>query len=257
MKHNNKETYCLTFDIHTHTIFSHGNHGKGTIEENVKAAAEKGLKAIGISDHGPGHISYGILRKNFPVMRAEVERLKPLYPQIKIYLGVEANIINVSGHLDVTAEEVKQLDYVLAGYHYGVFGEQPLKAILTHGNNFLYNKLGKASAAQKRFNTEMTVKALYENDIKILTHPGDKGAFDIDELAKACADTDTWMEISTWHKCLTVEDIKTAAKYDVKFIISSDAHTPDRIGDCAGGIKRAKEAGLDLGRIVNLQRAED
>lgn len=102
-------------------------------------------------------------------------------------------------------------------------------------------------------NTDMTVKALYENDLKILTHPGDKGPFDIREIAKACAATDTLMEISTWHAHLTVDEIKICAKEDVKFVISSDAHTPERVGSFLGGIQRAAEAGLDLSRIVNIE----
>ena len=53
----NGKTYRMTFDYHTHTTFS---HGKGSIEDNVKVAAEKGLKAVSISDHGPGHIFYGL-----------------------------------------------------------------------------------------------------------------------------------------------------------------------------------------------------
>ena len=85
----------------------------------------------------------------------------------------------------------------------------------------------------------MTLKALYENDLKILTHPGDKGPFDIAVVAKACEETDTLMEISTWHAHLTVEEIKIAAKTDAKFVISSDAHTPNRVGSFAGGVKRA------------------
>ena len=44
-------------DYHTHTIYSCGNnenrrHAKGTIEENVLAAIDKGLEVIGISEHG-------------------------------------------------------------------------------------------------------------------------------------------------------------------------------------------------------------
>lgn len=99
----------------------------------------------------------------------------------------------------------------------------------------------------------MVIKALYENDIAILTHPGDKGPFDIRAIAEACADTDTLMEISTWHDHLTVEEIKIAAETDAQFIISSDAHTPGRVGDYLGGLERAKAAGLDLKRIVNLR----
>lgn len=245
-----QKQYRLLYDIHTHTTFS---HGKGSIEDNVKAAVSKGLKTVGISDHGPGHVSYGVKRSNLPVMRSEVERLKPLYPEIEILLGVEANIINPSGRLDVTDEEIKLLDYVLAGYHYGVFGENPVLALSIHARNFVVsNWLHGSTKAQIKRNTDLTVRAIYKNKIKILTHPGDKGAFDIGEIALACADRGTLMEISTWHNWLTVDGIRQAAKTDARFVISSDAHTPERIGDCQGAVDRIIEAGLDFERVVNL-----
>lgn len=246
------DNYKMTYDLHTHTIYSHGwirPHGKGTIEENVKAAIDAGLKGIAISDHGPGHIFYGVKRDKIPEMRMEIERLKRLYPQIDIYLSVEANILESKNHLDVATYEFGQYDFVNAGYHYGVKNGYCM-------GNFLDNKHLTTSDAHARLleaNTEMTIKALYENDIKILTHPGDKGPFDIYEIAKACAKTDTLMEISTWHSHLTVEEIKIAKKEDVKFIISSDAHTPDRVGSFIGGLERAVEAGLDIDRIVNVE----
>ncbi|MEG2199351.1 MAG: hypothetical protein RRY25_03590, partial [Anaerovorax sp.] len=170
-----------------------------------------------------------------------------------ILLGVEANIINQSGALDVTRDELAFFDYVLAGYHYGIFGEDKIKAAGLHTANWLGEHTGLSLKSVKKFNTEMTVKAIYENKLKILTHPGDKGSFDIGAIAKACATQGTLMEISTWHKCLTVEGIKEAAKTEVQFVISSDAHRPERIGDCQGGVERALAAGLDLERIVNLE----
>ena len=65
------------------------------------------------------------------------------------------------------------------------------------------------------------------------------------------------MEISTHHPHLTVDEIKTAMKENVKFVISSDAHNPERVGDYAGGLERAEAAGLDLSRIVNLEKTEE
>lgn len=244
------EQYRLLYDLHTHTTFS---HGKGSIEDNVRAAAARGLETVGIADHGPGHVTYGVKRKNIAIMRSEVERLKPLYPQIEILLGVEANIINPSGKLDVTEEELAQFDFLLAGYHYGVFGESPAFALGLHVQNFIIsNWLHASTRTQKKLNTELTVRAIYENNIKILTHPGDKGSFDIGEIALACADRGTLMEISTWHDWLTVDGIRQAAKTDARFVISSDAHTPERIGDYQGAVDRIKEARLDFGRVVNL-----
>ncbi|MBP6491979.1 MAG: PHP domain-containing protein [Clostridia bacterium] len=242
--------YRLSYDLHTHTTFS---HGKGSIEDNVKMAISKGLATIGISDHGPDHVTYGVKRSNLSVMRSEIDRLKPLYPEIEILLGVEANIINPSGRLAITEKELELFDYILAGYHYGVFGERPIHAAGIHIENYVLNRwLHKSTKGQKRRNTELTVRAIYENEIKILTHPGDKGEFDIGEIAAACADRGTLMEISTWHGWLTVEGIKQAAKTETLFAISSDAHSPKRIGDCQGAVNRIKEAGLDFERVVNL-----
>ncbi len=89
----------IRWDLHTHTIYSRNHHGKGTIEENVQAAVKMGLTKIGISDHGPGHVGYGLLRKKIPEVRKIIDELRPKYPQIEILMGVEANVINKSGEL--------------------------------------------------------------------------------------------------------------------------------------------------------------
>ena len=61
------------------------------------------------------------------------------------------------------------------------------------------------------------------------------------------------MEINTRHCHLTEEEIRIAAKADVKFVVSSDAHSPNRVGDFKSGVERALRAGLDPERIVNVE----
>ena len=189
-------------------------------------------------------------------MKDEIEKLKILYPEIEIVFGVEANISTKGNLIDVKPEEMDFFDIVLAGYHYGILGafsgENFLAAKFKRAENASIEKAKKGSLLVR--NTEMVVKALYKNDIFMLTHPGDKGPFDILELAKACEATDTLMEISNWHPHLDEAGIKTAAKTGVKFAISSDAHSPERIGGFTKGLKRAQNAGLDLSRIVNIER---
>jgi len=250
----------LKYDLHTHTVFS---HGKGTIEENVRAAVAAGLQAVGISDHGPGHLTYGVRRSDFAVMRAEIDRLRESYPQIEILLGVEANIIDPSGKLDISAEEEKLFDYVNAGYHYGVFGPKPFFAAGVHLANLAWEASHSVGVEKKRsrkrpgmirtINTELAIEAIYENRIKVLTHPGAKADVCIDEIAKACAERGTLLELNDGHGYLTAEGIREAASADVSFIIGSDAHRPDRIGHCGRALRIAAEAGLDLSRIVNLE----
>lgn len=242
--------FRMIFDYHTHTTFS---HGKGSIEDNVKEAIKKGLRGIAITDHGPGHLTYGIKKNAIPKMRSEVERLRILYPEIQIYLGVEANIVNSNNFIDVSYEEMGEYDFIIAGYHYGV----------KKGNcipNYLYDhkilKTKKRGDKLREVNTKMTIEAIKRNDIKILTHPGDKAPFDMAIVAKACAENDVLMEISSRHTHLTVEEIRIAAKEDVRFVISSDAHTPEAVGVFHGGLDRAVAADLDLSRIVNIEIGE-
>lgn len=245
--------YKMIWDFHSHTTYS---HGKGSIEESVIAGLKRGLKKVAITEHGPGHLAYGVSMKKMKEMKEEIEKLKILYPEIEIVFGVEANISTKGNFIDVKPEEMDFFDIVLAGYHYGILGafsaQNFLNAKLKGGNNASVSKAKKGSLLVR--NTDMVVKALHENDIFMLTHPGDKGPFDILELAKACEERDTLMEISNWHPHLDVAGIKEAAKTGVKFAISSDAHSPEKIGGFTKGLKRAQQAGLDLSRIVNIER---
>ncbi|MGI6256560.1 MAG: PHP domain-containing protein [Anaerovoracaceae bacterium] len=236
--------YKMTFDYHTHTTYS---DGKGTMEESVKTAISKGLKGLAITDHGPGHLFYGVKRKEIPQMKEEIQRLREAYPQIDIYFGVEANIRYVDNYVDITPREAEQYDFILAGYHYGT-----TKAYCIHNYLNKHGFLFKEEELREK-NTDMVVKAIEHNNIKILTHPGSKGPFDMVRIADACAKHGVWMEISTHHSHLTVEEIKISAKAGANLIISSDAHHPSVVGDFEGGLARAKKAGIDLSRIVNIE----
>ena len=236
--------YRMTFDIHTHTTYS---HGKGSIEDNVRAAAEKGLRAVAITDHGPGHLTYGIKKDKIPFMRRDIEACREKYPEIDITLGVEANIVDKMNGIDIPKEEIGMYDFIIAGYHYGVTNGYCLQ-------NYAWEHGHVPNRRLMVKNTDMCLKAIYENDLRILTHPGDKGPFDIAELAKACSETNTWMEISTHHKHLNIEEIRICAKENVKFVISSDAHVPQLVGSFEDGLIRAIEAGIDPDRIVNVER---
>ncbi len=245
--------YRMLWDYHTHTTFS---HGKGSIEDNVKVAVKKGLKKIAIADHGPGHLTFGIKREDIPKMRKEIDRLRPLYPQIEIYLSVEADISRKGNGIDIKDSEKSLFDFIIAGYHFAALWGSAAE-------NFIATKFGRDENDSIKYaargsllvrNTEMVVKALYKNDIFMLTHPGDKGPFDILEIANACVATNTLMEISNWHPYLTTEGIRLAATTHASFALSSDAHRPERVGGFEKGLRRAMEAGLDPERIVNIER---
>ncbi len=236
--------YELLYDLHTHTTYS---HGKGSVEDNVREAVARGLSYIAISDHGPGHLFYGINRNDIPNLKRDIEKMNVKFPKLQVKMSVEANTVHGGNGLDIRPEEFDQFDFVIAGFHFGLFGCSSIR-------NWLWNHgLRWGEEGLRRKNTEMIINALRKNDIAILTHPGDKGPFDIRAIAEVCAETNTLMEINCRHDHLTEEEIRIAAEVpEVKFILSSDAHVPEAVGRCESGLERALRAGLDPARIVNI-----
>lgn len=242
----------LKADYHIHSTYSKNNHGKSTIEEIVKTSVELGLKEIAITDHGPRHFLYGIKKNKIIEAKDKVVEMREKYPQIKILFGVEANILNLNGDIDLNDDLLKTCDIILCGYHSGVL----FSSFNDLWNFYMMNIIGKFNKnikeKQIEKNTKAIVNALNKYNIYILTHPGDKIPVNIDKIAYAAEKNNTILEISNHHKHLNTEEIIISAKYNVKFVINSDAHIKDNIGGCENALKAANRAKLDLSRIINL-----
>ena len=231
-------------DYHTHTKYS---HGKGTIEENVLEAISKGIKIIGISDHGYKHLAYGIKLNDIYKMREEIDKLNEKYSNIEILLGMECNILDSYGNIDINDKIIENCDYIMAGYH---FASTPtsLKSMLNHCNNYMTK-----NEMAKDYNTNAIINAMKNNDIFIITHPGDKGDVYIEEIAKVAKNTDTRLEINSSHGFLNSNQLVKIKGIGNKFIIGSDAHVPHNVGNFDLAMKIIKEAGVDLSLIENIK----
>ncbi|MDR1815991.1 MAG: PHP domain-containing protein [Clostridiales Family XIII bacterium] len=245
----NGRRYALLSDLHTHTVYSHGS---GTVRDNVLAARGRGIRKIGISDHGPGHLGFGVQRRKLAAQKAEILALRKEFPDMEIYFSVEANILP-DGKLDVKPEEFSYFDYVCAGWHYGAVGGLTPRGVAQTLGNFVRRTPERAKPAQVARNTETVIAALENNRIHFLTHPGDNAPVDLGQVAEACARTDTLVEINTGHRTLTPLDVRDMARSKVRFLLSSDAHSPARVGDFFVGVQLLLEAGVDLARVVNLR----
>ncbi len=237
-------------DYHTHTIYS---HGKGTIRNNVEAAIDKGLKEIAICDHGPGHIIYGIKRDNIFKMRKEIDELNKEYKEINILLGIEANVMDYDGNIDVDDSMLEVLDILLLGFHYGIIPNNAKSMWYFYGLNYLSKVLPFLNDNMVDLNTEAVIKAIEKYPIDIITHPGSKAKLDIEKVGEVAYKHNTALEINSHHSQLSVENIKKALNTKVKFYINSDAHHPSDVGEFQQGIQRALEAKVPICRIVNAK----
>lgn len=237
-------------DYHTHTVYS---HGKDTIRDNVEAARELGLVEVAITDHGPSHMTYGVKRENFKKMREEVDSLNEEYKDIKVLLGVEANIISCEGEIDINDEIAGMIDILLVGFH---FGAKP-RILKDAYDLYILNQICKSSekllSKSIDINTKAMINAINNYDIDLITHPGAKLNIDIIEVARAAGKRNTALEINSHHGHLTVEELRVAMNENVKFMINSDAHRKEDVGNVQKGLDRAIEVGLDKSKILNIQ----
>ena len=179
--------------------------------------------------------------------------MRKKYPNLKILYGVEANILDYKGTTDIAGEILEHCDIILCGFHLaasfssaGDYWNFIVKNKLAKNNEKLYQEMVEK-------NTQALVNAMNKYNINILTHPGDKIPLNIDKIAKAAEKTNTLLEINNSHGHLNKDEIKIAAKYKVQFVINSDSHIKDNVGNCDNAVRAARDAGLDLNRIINLK----
>ena len=222
-------------DIHTHSIAS--GHGTDcTISDMAKTASKKGLKLLGISDHGPGTFASGT---------PSYFRSLPFCPKkrfgIDILYGVELNILDVEGHIDLSAELLDKLDYAI---------------ISMHRQNY---RSGSVSQ-----NTQAYINAMKHPAVKILGHCDDTHfPVDYETLAKTALQENVIFEINEASlapygyrgdtRLNTVRILYYCRKYNIPIILSSDSHGKEHIGDFTYSAEFVHQAMFPEALILNNQ----
>lgn len=100
----------LILDVHVHTLAS--GHAYSTLYEYITFAKKNGIKLFAQTDHGPAMpgASHEFHIGNQVVIPREIEG-------VEILRGVEANILNYNGKIDISNSYLKRLDFVIASLH--------------------------------------------------------------------------------------------------------------------------------------------
>ncbi|MBE6824115.1 MAG: phosphatase [Ruminococcaceae bacterium] len=217
-------------DLHTHTIAS--THAYSTVHEMVKAASDKGLYAIAITDHGkampgaPGPYYF----ESLPIIPKD-------YLGVRVLKGMEANIINYDGALDCSEKLLNSLEWIVASMHTISLFEKPTVEKCT--NAYL---------------------AMCENpNVNVLGHSGSEYfRYDYETVIKRCAQTSTLVEInnaSFGFRKGSEECCKQIAllckKHGARIVVDSDAHFLTKVGDVPNALKMLSEIDFPSELVVN------
>lgn len=219
-------------DLQMHTTASDGNT---SIRGMADAAAAKGYEYIAITDHGPGlSIAGGLTPSELQQQQKEIQDVNDDV-DITVLHGVEANITK-NGELDLTPEQCKDFDLVLAAYH----------------------DSGKDV-------TEQVCSVLENYPVDILAHPTNRLllereglTLDYDSIIPVAAENNVAMEINANPKRLDM-DWRAAKQYrdHIKFVISTDAHSTQNLDFMRYGVYTARKAWLEKKHVLNTQTLTD
>ena len=241
----------ITGDFHTHGSFS---HGKGSAIENARVAHEKGLKNLAITEHGLFILAGGLRLGEIDDARREFDMAQQTYPELKMYFGVEADLISPDGEVDLPKNYRDVFDVVLLGMHYFVKGTRFRNIVCVVWKN-LFRIFVRNRDKLREINTRALVGAMHRYRIDALSHLGTSMPdYDIERVARAAEETETCIELNNKHQSLSFEQLAYLATTNVKYLLSSDAHDPENVGDVGFMLNLAIKAGISPENILNLDK---
>lgn len=222
----------VQLDVHTHTIVS--GHAYSTIQEMAKAASEKGLRVLGITEHGPS-----IPGACHPIYFDNLHVIPRKMYDVRLLMGCEINILNLRGELDLTEEKMRKLDLRIAGIH----------SLCWQGGT-------------KEENTAAMIRVIQNPLVQIISHPGDGVAtLDFEPIVRAAAESKTLLEVNSHSMRPTrnmvgtrennLEILRLSKAKNVPIILGSDAHISFDIANYENALPLLKEVDFPEELVMN------
>jgi putative hydrolase len=198
----------------------------------ASAAHEKELDLIAITEHGPA-----LQGAPAPVYFFAMFLLPDVISGVKILRGVEANIVDFDGNIDMPDNSLKHLDFVMAGFHDVVL--QPCGDVET--------------------NTNAMIKVISNPYVDAISHPGNPVfQIDIPRVIKAADDHGKLLEINNNSINVRAGSVENCTKIaamcrdmNMPVVCGSDAHISFEVGNFSHALKMLKSVDFPEELILN------
>jgi len=218
-------------DPHTHTVAS--SHAYSTIAEYAAEARRKGVRLFANTDHGPA-----LPGAPHPWYFANLRVVPRVLDGVGVLRGIEANILDAEGRIDLPEEASDGLDVVLASLHEPVF---PPTTSAEH--------------------TRALVNAIRGGRVDVVGHPGNPSfPMDIAVVVRTAVEHGVALEINnssfggsrkgSYPYCRAVAE--AARDLGAFLVMSSDAHFAASLGGFSEALSLLDEAGFPAERTLNV-----
>jgi DNA polymerase (family 10) len=216
----------LRGDLHSHTTWS--ADGKSTMEEMARAAKARGYSYLAVTDH-----SHYLRDGKLAAQRKELDALNAKLKPFRLLHGVEVNI-RANGTLDVSDEDLAELEWVVASIH-AAFSTNPTERIIAAMENPHVDVIGHLTGRKINKRGPMHV--------------------DLEQVFAAAVETGTALEINSQPDRLDLRDAdaRLAGERGVRIVVSTDAHSTSALDYATLGIGQGRRAWLTKDQVVNTR----
>ena len=210
-----------------HTTFS---DGRDTVEAMLAAAAARGLSCVALTDHVRRSTDW------FPRYVEEVRRAARRFPELTVYVGLEAKALDFGGTLDATEEMLELADFVLGSVHRYPDGRGGMRE---------FDDVTAEEA--QRLELEATLGLIRSPKVSAVAHPGGTysrryGPFPEPlrrELFEAARRHGKPLEVSAKYERGVERALLLHREHGVGFTLGSDAHAASEVGRVVEALMKA------------------
>lgn len=196
-------------DLHCHTVAS--THAYSTVTELASAAFEHGLKLFAITDHGPKspdapHIWH---YHNFKV-------LPRFWKGVWLLKGIEANILDLEGNIDIPDQDYHFLEWIVASMH---------RTVMPDASSEAY---GEAYCRLAKNNPEVDVIGHCTTDA--FPFPYEPVLKCFKEYGKLVELNESSILYKKGARKNAVEVLRLCKQYEIPIVVDTDCHFHNMIG---------------------------
>lgn len=237
----------IVADYHMHTSASDGRCEVGDL---VKSAEARGLLQIAITDHSFASTIFHMTRRKLKRQQKEIASQKS---GVRVLCGIEANLTNAQGDIDVPEDVIKELDVLIVGYHrfIGTKGEKRggYDRRLLFANGFCSKK-----ARQKliELNTQAYINAMRKFPIDIVAHLNHRALVDVKKVCDEAQKQGVYIELNEKHIDTLFEGVQDMIDSGVNFIVGTDAHSAKKVGKMDKVLEFIEMNNIPLERVYGI-----
>lgn len=237
----------IVADYHMHTNASDGRCKVGDLVERAEAM---GLLQIAITDHSFASTIFHMTREKIERQQKKIASQKSC---VRVLGGIEANLTNAQGDIDVPSDVIKELDVLIVGYHrfIGTKGEKRGG----YDRRWLFeNGFCSKKARQKLIecNTQAYIDAMRKFPIDIIAHLNHRALVDVKRVCDEAQKQGVYIELNEKHIDTFCESAKDMIDSGVNFIIGTDAHSAKKVGKIDKIVDFIEKNNIPLERVYGI-----